>query len=172
MFIEGPEENIDAFESFISKGEQAIDFNQFIPYPAKFKRLDDEAKSVVEKLEKEAGDARLIDWSKVPKDGYNQGGYDWCITNWGTKWNASEPTVQRTSIGTMSAWFDTAWSPPLGVLQAMSVMFPALSFTLKYEEGGMGFAGNSTYKNGIEVEADQWDYTDEEEEEEGLFGNG
>ena len=155
LYVEGSKESIDAFQALLKTGEGDFDFNLFIPYPSKYEELD----MLREQAEKDG-----VEWDKLPKDGYNQGGYDWCIENWGTKWNAYEASIERTSDESMSGWFDTAWSPPLGVLQAMSEMFPTLSFTLSYEEGGMCLAGNSTYKNGIEVEADEWEIEEGEEE--------
>lgn len=167
LHVEGPKESLDTFETLLKTGEGDLDFNLFIPYPKRYKALDDIAKEVTEKLKKEAGNPYHIDWSKIPKDGYNQGGYDWCISNWGTKWNACEASIDRTSDVSMSGWFDTAWSPPLGVLKAMSEKFPDLKFELNYSEEGMGFKGTSVYLGGEEIEAlEEYITYDEDEEEE------
>lgn len=94
------------------------------------------------------------------KDWYNSGGYDWCIANWGTKWglydfedNAPDPADER-----MEYSFQTAWSPPIPVIQAMSKQFPALRFALCYFEGGGGFMGSCLYEDGQEVDAGQAPY--------------
>lgn len=151
--IHGSKEDIDDFEQYLSKSDIPFDFNLFLPYPEEFKILDDAYNEA---------EAAGIPRDKLPKSGYAQGGYDWCDYNWGTTWNSESASVERTSDESISGWFDTAWSPPLGVLQAMVVKFPALTFTLNYNEGGMGFAGFSNYANGIEVDAKKWDITDEE----------
>ena len=82
-------------EALLQTGENSFDFNLFVPYPKEFKDADNEAKRVYDELVKEAGDPYRIDWSKVPADGFNKGGYEWCIVNWGTKWSADEPTSER-----------------------------------------------------------------------------
>ncbi len=79
-------------------------------------------------------------------------------------------------IGT--AFFDTAWSPPLGALTALSAMFPDHTLVLDYHEPGMGFAGRALFEGGecddeftedhaevsrIAREIFGWDFDDEEE---------
>lgn len=156
LYVEGSKESIDAFQALLKTGEGDFDFNLFIPYPSKYEELD----MLREQAEKDG-----VEWDKLPKDGYNQGGYDWCIENWGTKWNAYEASIERTSDESMSGWFDTAWSPPLGVLQAMSEKFPDIKFELNYSEEGMGIKGTSVYLRGEEIEASQEDITYDGEEE-------
>lgn len=74
-------------------------------------------------------------------DGYNVGGYNWCIENWGTKWEAMQP---QGVIGKFKLWFtfDTAWSPPIPIVDALKKQYPSLHFTLTYqleEEGRKKF---------------------------------
>jgi hypothetical protein len=38
--------------------------------------------------------------------------YEWNCSNWGTKWNAGEVNMKRVDKNTLTASFDTAWSPP------------------------------------------------------------
>lgn len=89
------------------------------------------------------------------KDGYNLGGYDWCVKNWGTKWGLYEvlATEDYFEGGLISYTFLTAWSPPVPVIQAMSKQFPSLQFDLDYFECGCGFMGSCEYENGQEVAA-------------------
>lgn len=66
--------------------------------------------------------------------------YDWCVNNWGTKWEASEPThLSRESPTELLLNFDTAWAPPIRVFEAMQ----AAGYTVQseYTEEGMWFAG-------------------------------
>jgi hypothetical protein len=73
--------------------------------------------------------------------------YEWCHKNWGTKWNASDVVVERTSDGA-TIDFKTAWSPPLPVIRKLSEMFPGRCFTLKYWEGGAEFKGIAQFMMG------------------------
>ena len=82
-----------------------------------------------------------------PKDGFNSGGYDWCVANWGTKWPASRVEVEGPVTGydekTLEVvfHFDTAWSPPMPVIKRAAELYPALRFELRYFECGCCFNG-------------------------------
>lgn len=55
--------------------------------------------------------------------------------------------------------FDTAWSPPIPVIEKLASMFPDHTFELKYYEGGMGFSGHSLWSEGIEEFHHQHEYS-------------
>ena len=67
--------------------------------------------------------------------------YDWSIGNWGTKWDACYPHIEKDDEECFAVTFDSAWSPPIEWLENIVHMFPKLYFTLEYEEPGMCFAG-------------------------------
>ncbi|MCZ7547650.1 MAG: hypothetical protein M5U11_00640 [Anaerolineales bacterium] len=46
--------------------------------------------------------------------------------------------------------FDTAWSPPIPVIEKLASMFPDHDFNLAYYEGGMGFCGQARWSGGRE----------------------
>lgn len=54
--------------------------------------------------------------------------------------------------------FDTAWSPPVPVIEKLASMFPDHAFELKYYEGGMGFSGHARWSKGNEEFHNQHDY--------------
>lgn len=114
-----------------------LDMDFFIPYPKKFKEQDEKAN---EWNAKNTFDKRI-------KDGYNNGGYEWCCRNWGTKWNFSDVSLTWKPRSLLYS-FQTPWGPPIPVIIKMSQMFPHLRFTLKYYEAGMGFSGKMVLKNG------------------------
>jgi len=88
--------------------------------------------------------------------------YDWNCNNWGTKWDASEPSVYISDEDfKVDITFDTAWSPPIEWLQKVAPQFPKLQFTLLYYEGGMGFAGELEYEEGQEYRHSQYGSDDE-----------
>lgn len=72
--------------------------------------------------------------------------YDWCSKEWGTKWDACDVIVDRNPK--LEIRFETAWSPPIAWLKAVSLKFPKSKFTLKCCECGMGYYGTITAQNG------------------------
>jgi hypothetical protein len=75
--------------------------------------------------------------------------YDFCIGEWGTKWDArnvdeDEPYTIEGNAVTMS--FDTAWSPPMEIYYALEDMGFKVEAT--YVEQGMGYIG--FYSDGID----------------------
>jgi len=171
--ILGTKKEIEKFLKF-SKGDNGIlDFNKFIPYPKDFKELDKKKKEWDEKAEayaeKHSSDRyynlsnklkKLFESKngKEPKDGYNQGGYEWCIRNWGTKWNASRSQLFLSGNFIL---FGTPWGPPKPVIIAMSRLFPSLKFELKYFEPGNGFKGELIVKNDEIIISKEEDYEEE-----------
>ena len=129
--------------------QKVIDFNVAIPYPKKFIALD-------KKAEKHNKNKRPDE--PYMKDGYNSGGYEWCIDNWGTKWNAVNVTDVEIDDEQATFTFDTAWSPPLPVIQAFSKMFPEHEFNIEYYEAGIGFCGQARYVAGEEIYDNCQDY--------------
>ena len=90
----------------------------------------------------------------VPKPEFpeNDGSwYDWCINNWGTKWEPDdyyyEPSVEMDEE-TLSFNFHTAWSPPIQWLEAVSKKYPDLHFELRFAGEGGDFSGYALYENG------------------------
>jgi len=88
-----------------------------------------------------------------------QGWYDWCLSNWGTKWGAYDiypetfPDVLALCEGggddtLLPYQFDTAWSPPTEWLANISPKYPDLTFTLEYHEMGCDFMGVFSIKDG------------------------
>ena len=73
--------------------------------------------------------------------------YDWCITHWGTKWDA-DATLTNEIPDFLVYEFESAWSPPVAWLTKVARDFPRLRFTLIYDEPGMGFAGTAIADKG------------------------
>lgn len=75
--------------------------------------------------------------------GYDSG-YEFCLSEWGTKWNAIDTMIHRESAGAVTLSFATAWSPPVAVIATAGDMFPTLRFRLDYLETGEDFSGTYT----------------------------
>lgn len=68
--------------------------------------------------------------------------YDWNINNWGTKWDFSLENVERHEDGSVTASFDSAWSPPTTAYgRLVELGFEIEAF---YNEPGMCFCGKYT----------------------------
>ncbi len=135
--IDGSGEDIAKFkeECFTDhKGVAVLDFSKVLPEP---------------------------DYDKPKKDGTHNNGvqtepssvmpdwWNWRNENWGTKWN-----LVPNPEGNLSGYdfvdhgkdyiqleFETAWSPPDGIYEAIVAKYPDLSVNWFYREDGVQIAG-------------------------------
>ena len=157
----GPRRELIIFRDHVADEYNALSANKLIPYPSEFEELDKKAEEwrkkwngVLELIKEEDPDkaaalrteafkkfkAENGDW---PKDGFNSGGYEWCISHWGTKWGFYEVELVRDTPEQNNLYytFQTAWSPPIPLIEKMGELFPKIRISLKYFEGGSGFQG-------------------------------
>jgi len=77
---------------------------------------------------------------------------DFARKHWGTKWNAYDQTVDAAA-GT--AQFDTAWSCPTPVFEALSKKFPDERIEVQFADEDIGSnCGSFTLKNGTFIAQD------------------
>ena len=135
--FDGSEEDIAKFkeECFSDhKGEAVLDFSKVLPEP---------------------------DYDKPKKDGTHNDGvqtelhsvmpdwWTWRNDNWGTKWNLvpthdgdlTAYTTIEDSEDFIQLEFDTAWSPPNGIYEAITEKYQDLSINWFYREDGVQIAG-------------------------------
>ena len=67
--------------------------------------------------------------------------YDWRLQHWDTKWEASEVEIELDDSEILRVTFDTAWSPPEGVMTKLREKFPDVTFSCFYDEPGCEIAG-------------------------------
>lgn len=80
--------------------------------------------------------------------------YEWSKKNWGTKWNAYSQNDKRNTEDTV--YFQTAWSSPLELMQALSKMFPLVKLAFAYADEDSGSnAGKILFENGDATEINQ-----------------
>lgn len=72
---------------------------------------------------------------------------EWCIANWGTKWNAYSVHEPEFRSDRAILRFDTAWSPAIPIMIRLSERFPSV-LTLRYFDEGWNFAGEDFFKAG------------------------
>ncbi len=134
----------DKVLEFMKTEDTDFDFGALIPYPKQYADADKARRDAEAEMEKSG----KVDWSKLPKDGYNQGGYEWCIANWGTKWNAYTLNVDWDEVT-----FQTAWSYPTPIFEALSKKFPEVVFEIEYADEDSGRnCGKTAWQNGVEIE--------------------
>ncbi len=125
--------------------DHRLDFMKIHPYP---KELDITAGREGADDSPEQRALVAAEEANLKKHGYKNW-YDWCVNNWGTKWNAGgdnddmqvdyDEDVGNQGIALFQ--FDTAWAPPLGVLEKLMDTHPELSIECRYHEPGVGFFG-------------------------------
>lgn len=90
--------------------------------------------------------------------------WQWRIENWGcsreiwcdTPWNDYDQQIS----------FQTAWSPPLGIITELSKHFPEATFILEYVEPGEGYYGTAVFKAGdCQDDCHDMDWQDDELDE-------
>lgn len=78
-------------------------------------------------------------------------GYNWSISNWGTKWDLIELEVQKEG-DMIQYYFKTAWSPPIAWVKKASEKFPNLLFINEYQEAAELLPGIEVFMKGCLVE--------------------
>ncbi len=130
--VESPKQLQKLMQAITNDSEQPFDFNRIIPIPEELANTSSPNKDNADEMKKKYG---FSDW------------YDWRVTNWGTKWNASDVELDIETSQQIRIRFNTAWSPPTPVITKIAEKFPFAFITLDWEEEG-GYYGNSEYENG------------------------
>ena len=160
LIVEGEANELKTFTDFIKgkddEGKNAhFDFNKVISPEKDYERVrqDWEALSDDEKvIWKGCSDEPSFDhyW-------FNNGGYQWCVKHWGTKWNACDVSMDYLEPKKLRIMFSTAWSPCEPIIKDLAMMFNKLDFMYEYEEWGMAFAGIYETKKGRIVNESSWE---------------
>ena len=92
-------------------------FNEIYPVPD-FKNIPNE-KGELPKLEQMKNPKGEVMWETYNfPDGTNDDRwYSWCISNWGTKWDACSVDIEFDDSQILELRFDSPWSTPEGIVQ-------------------------------------------------------
>lgn len=132
--VTGPKELLSLVDNAVrTDEEQPFDFNRIVPKPAVVGLVC-------------AGNLP----SSTEEEHPNRNWHDWCVSHWGTKWNAYD----FADVGAGKYTFFTAWAPPIPVVSSLSWLFPEVEIAIKFDEPGMGLYGVNRYKAGKEVQAE------------------
>jgi hypothetical protein len=109
--------------------------NEFLPVPEDLQIVA----GFLGKDTPEQKELELKEQANIKKYGYANW-YDWCIANWGTKWDVGGDGMEAQDIeGGLMLTFDSAWAPPISAYEKLV----ELGFRIRamYYEPGMAFAG-------------------------------
>ena len=121
--------NEDKIEKVKEIFESKTPFNDIFPMPD-FKTIPNE-KGELPKIEQhknpKTGEV-IFETYNFPDGTNDDRWYSWCVDNWDTKWEASEVEFECDDSEILTVTFDTAWSPPEGVITKLREKFPDVSF--------------------------------------------
>ena len=153
----------------------SFDFNKLIPMPESLNieagsRTDRGLKLYRQFMQEGHGETNLPSkWKKIAEEEpevwslgrqayHNQRQYgattwyDWCIQNWGTKWNAYSPSLD---IETNTLVFETAWSSVPKLVKILSEKYPEQNITYRWADEDIGNnVGKCEFQSGDVIWAD------------------
>ena len=108
--------------------ESKTPFNDIFPMPD-WKNTPNE-KGELPKLEQMKIPSGEIAWETYNfPDGKNDDRwYHWCVENWDTKWEPDMHGNEYEDSEILALTFNTAWSPPQGVMTKLREKFPDVTF--------------------------------------------
>jgi hypothetical protein len=169
--VSGKPANVEQFRTAIRKKDAriddesaVIDFNRFIKMPEQLLKTTSPSITSRVEMERKLNPKFSIETDTISnlsgvklkaalaqeeelrnKFGYDNW-YDWSKANWGTKWNACDPSIIGTSeepggIVTFMFTFQTAWTMPEGIINSMVSMCKSMkvSVEIQSEEEGSFF---------------------------------
>jgi len=155
LSIIGSKEELDRLVEYVTGERDIFSFNAILPMPEELQGTRSPATIVTQEeydnygppsngydvgkpITKEMSD-RLIEQYGV--DNW----YDWANNVWGTKWDTTGGTSVRHNETELTYCFETAWCPPEGIYEELTMQFPTLEFSLHWsEEGGASGIINTT----------------------------
>lgn len=177
LHVIGTREEVDVF---LKENNNTLDFNDYIPYPPKWKERDEEFWGIFEKKSAMTQEEFVAKWGSFV-DAYNaEGGYMWCLSNWGTKSNVSDVVVHLTTLPSchygddytyahIVISFITAWSPSIPVIKKIMQKYENLDFEFEWFERGMAVCGVLRYDNCDSTDGEKV-FTETNSEYHGCFG--
>ena len=94
--------------------------------------------------------------------------YNWNNRNWGCKWDA-RVHYANAEEKQLTYEFDTAWAPPIQVIETLAETYPDLEITMRYVEE-QGWGGEHLFQGSDSNEIKSWDIPETHEESVKAFG--
>lgn len=144
---------LEIFKKFNDKAKNLIKMIDTIPNSKKFifaanakKEIAKEIKSMSEE------DKKLFCLGNQAYENIQNYGaptwYEWSVEHWGTKWNAYDFDYDKDK----TIYFNTAWSAPHNILQALSEKYPEVQLEHSWADEDIGYnVGERTYQGGERI---------------------
>ena len=134
----GDEDKLKEIEKIF---ESKTPFNDIFPMPDWKNTPNENGELPILKQEFNKDGSLFYETYNFPSGKNDDRWYDWRLQNWDTKWEASEIEFECDDSEIITITFDTAWSPPEGVVRKLREKFPDVSFSCFYDEPGCEIAG-------------------------------
>ena len=112
-------------------------FSEFFPMPTEYKGVQS------------PNNDKVLAKHLTKKYGYPSW-YEWCIANWGVKWEISKEDIEifkQRNQNTLKIQFNSAWSPPIEFYEKMDKL--GFIISAKYAEPAMGIEGTYKTETGV-----------------------
>ncbi len=147
LFINGMLEGCEDYEKYADIYRKIQSSKRFNAFSTPAKMTEDEFHNRIGRVMAAHDDperepyfrtkADLFAYGKQALDNFVKYGcidwYDWCVKNWGTKWNACNTMIHGSEV-----WFETAWSPAIPIVKKLAELYPDCNFLLEYADEERG----------------------------------
>ena len=147
-------------------GTRDVDFELIMPIPPDLKdywtgstvSLQEQAKDIVENKWEYGNGQHQIPMTEKDKERFRElygvgDWYDWCVQNWGCKWNAQTTFCKTEEVG-----FETPWEEPYNWIHHLSLKFPNHKIWVEWEEE-QGYGEVYSITDGKKEIAHEWECT-------------
>ena len=134
-------DNSEQFDKLVKLLDGPDPFNAIFPRPDFTKIPNDKGELPIKEEIKNMDGEVVAETFNFPDGKNDDRWYHWCVENWGTKWEPDMHGLDVSDYDSIEITFNTAWSPPEGVVEKLREKFPELSFQCFYDEPGCEIAG-------------------------------
>lgn len=148
-------------------GEKDVDFELIMPIPPDLKdywtgstvSLQEQAKEIIKCKLEYGNQQHLIPMTEKDKERFRElygagDWYDWCVKNWGCKWNAQTTFCETEEVG-----FETPWEEPYNWIHHLSLKFPNHKIWVEWEEE-QGYGEVYSITGGKKEIAHEWGFAE------------
>ena len=111
-----------------------FNFNSIIQMPPELMSLE-------ERYHQREGLPDEVTKARLRKEYGADNWHDWCINNWGTKWNSYDSHIAEKTTTYVIYTFSTAWAPPAPIITRLRKDCPDFHISAFYDEPEMEMAG-------------------------------